>query len=165
MINRLKTRISIILLGCVSTFIACDNQTSYIEVVNNSDRPIMYVLSENDQLTGVPPYSQSQWDGGLRNISSEDNSYFVPAHLSTKNFAENWESYVMNNCQDSTLRVFIFDPDVLQKHTWEEIKRGDMFLTRIKINLEAIKKAKWQVVYSDDLSFVRDKYEKKSVVD
>lgn len=156
MINKLKMRISIILLSCVSTFIACDNHTSFIEVVNNSDRPIMYVLSENDQLTGIPPYSQSQWDSGLKNINSEDNSYFVAAHSSTKNFGKSWESYIKNNCQDSTLRVFIFNPDVLQKHTWEEIKRGDMFLTRIKINLEAIKKAKWQVVYSDDLSFAED---------
>ncbi|MEO7990378.1 MAG: hypothetical protein ABI663_12605 [Chryseolinea sp.] len=109
----------------------------------------MYVLSENDQLTGIPPYSQSQWDTGLRNINSEDNSYFVQAHSFTKNFAKSWESYVMNSCQDSTLRMFIFDPDVLQKHTWEEIKRGDMFLTRIKIDLEALKKAKWQVIYND----------------
>jgi hypothetical protein len=157
MINTIKKSISIILLGCVSAFISCDNYTSYIEVVNDSDRPIMYVLSENDQLTGIPPYSQSQWDAGLKNINSEDNRYFVPAHSSTKNFAKSWESYVMNNCQDSTLRVFVFDPDVLQKHTWEKIKRGDMFLTRIKIDLEALKKAKWQVVYSDSLSFVGDK--------
>ncbi len=152
MIRTFKTTLSIILFGCVSTFSSCDNYTSYIEVVNNSDKPIMYVLSENDYLTGIPPYSQAQWDTGLRNINSEDNSYFVPARSSTKNFAKSWESYVRDNCQDSTLHVFIFNPDVLQKHTWEEIKRGDMFLTGIKIDLETLKKAKWQVVYHDSLS-------------
>ncbi len=152
MIKTLKKTIFIILISCVSTFIACDNNTSYIEVVNNSDKPIMYILSESDQLTGIPPYSQSQWEAGLRNIKSEDNSQFVPAHSSTKNFGKNWETYILKNCQDSTLRVFVFDPDVLQKHTWEEIKRGDRFLTRIKTDLTTLQKSQWQVVYSDGLS-------------
>src|SRR5690349_11004259 len=132
MIRIFKKMISVVLIGCVSMFFACDNNTSYIEVVNNSDKPIMYILSESDQLTGIPPYSQSQWEAGLKNINSDDNSQFVPAHSSTKNFGKNWETYILKNCQDSTLRVFVFDPDVLQKHTWEEIKRADRFLTRVK---------------------------------
>lgn len=140
-------------LYCGIVFLSgCDYYSSYIEVVNKTEKPIIFDLATTDTLDLRPPYTISEIKTGLRNLDGK-GSNFVLADSSTRVFTSDWKAVIQSEYADQTLRIFIFDPDTLQRYPWPKIRSENKYLHKFSIPLEALEQTDWRIVYSDSLLF------------
>jgi hypothetical protein len=133
----MKNRINLftLLIIFVSlTFYNCPElQHRYIYIKNNSDKPIYSGLSYSYPDTSLKKISQVPGNNGniSHKISTGEQS-ILPAD----NFAYN-----------TTMQVFIFDADIIEKQPWDSIMAHYWVLKRYQITESNMEKANWTITY------------------
>ena len=105
----------------------------YFVITNNANHIISYYVGESYPDT-VIVQSQPQ----LKEV--KPNSSFKESDWGT------WEER-FSKIAGKKISVFIFHPDTLNKHTWEEVRDGYMILKRYDLSLEDLKLLDFTITY------------------
>ncbi len=117
-----------------------DNCHYKINFINNS-KSILYVFYSTDsELTknGTPDPRFNSESKSLPNTTNEDALKFGNA-----------KPQCGENKFDSTpkLYVFVFDSQVLEANTWDDVKTNNLVLKRYDLTLQDLKNSNWTITY------------------
>lgn len=142
-----KNTIIIIMIMLIS----CDPVDDRLQIVNKSQNTIFYLYSKSDRmfppLTHIKKYHIENGDSieyDIHNKVAPNSTKFI--RILGKKV---WENYINTLCEDSTLRIFLFSKDTLEKYDWNYIEYNKMYLKKYYITVKYLEKQNWQIVYED----------------
>ncbi|GAB3830414.1 hypothetical protein GCM10028895_46480 [Pontibacter rugosus] len=114
---------------------------------------LFYRTSTTDSLDGLSPYNYSfevqggdtVWDVSRNLILPKDST-----HLQIIG-EDAWEDFINNDCEDSTLRVFIFTKGVLESFSWNTILKKQLYINKYNLTVENLQESNWKVKVSEPL--------------
>ena len=112
--------------------IAMDYQITF-DIVNEADHPIGYYIADGYPSGICNPDSLPETDDRVVYDTGKELKSGVLAHYRT------WERY-FEGLPCDTLSIFIFHTDTLNKYSWEEVRKGNMFLRRYDLGVEDVKR-------------------------
>jgi len=134
----------LIILAC-----ACDPIDKKIELSNKSSDVIFYSTSVNDSIMSRSPFlnafkinqSDTIWDESSNLLLSDSSKFLtiIGKHA--------WEDYINKRCRDSTLRIFIFNKELIEKVPWDTIVSKQLYTRKLTYKVKDLKKLNWRVEY------------------
>jgi hypothetical protein len=133
--------LSLLLLGC--------DPIDKIELHNRSSKVIFYSTSVNDSITGRNPFTNAYkinegdttWDESS-NLLLSDSSKFLT--IIGKNA---WVDYINKNCKDSTLRIFVFEKELIEQIPWDTLVAKQLYTKKFSYKVKDLEKLNWQIEY------------------
>lgn len=58
-----------------------------------------------------------------------------------------WETHIDEKCQDSTLRVFFFEKELIMQIAWDTILEKQLYSKKLEFTVSDLEKVNWKVVY------------------
>ena len=82
-------------------------------------------------------------------------SYFHPSQKNIICCEENRDAFFSRNCIENTfdrdgfdtIYVFIFDAEVVENTSWEDVARDYLVLKRYDLSLDDLKQLDWKITY------------------
>ncbi len=124
--------------------LGCDPTDDRLTIVNESNDDVFYSLSINDTVTNNP----------VRILDSKDTIWRESNIILTNTFIRHsligpneWEYFINRNCEDSTLRVFIFKKEFILNTSWDSIVAKQTYSKKYKLTVKDLDKLNWRVTY------------------
>jgi len=132
-----------ILVG-FALLISCDPYDTRLTIENRTDEIIFYSISVNDSIRNSSPLV----------IDNEDtiwtqSSLILPDSVASEVILgrDGWKYFINEDCLDSTLRVFLFDKNLVLETPWDTIYAKQKYLKKYEMSVEDLEKANWRLVY------------------
>jgi hypothetical protein len=126
-----------------SVCISCDPIDDRLTIVNNTNRTVFFEISNKDHFDNYPLRMQkldTLWD----------YVNFVKAKQELKQpliGKRRWERYINQDCQDSTVRIFLFERDLLISASADSLLANQLYSSKFSFKVEDLKKLNWRVEY------------------
>ena len=144
----------VFLFACLTSLMfCCDHYASVLEIENKTNQPIIFSFSRTDSIEIKPAYTMDDLKKGLKNLNDKESSCFIAARSKHREFRNSW-SAIIDNSFSGTLRVFIFDPDTLQKYPWSDVRDKNRYIHRFKFSTDALRRMNWRIEFSDSVRLV-----------
>lgn len=134
----------ILIISSVLFFISCDPMDDRLTIVNKTKDDIFYSLSTIDSVSINP----------LRIVNSADTVFFDSQIVLADSIYKHgligpneWEYFINRDCQDSTLRIFIFEKKLILNTPWDSIVAKQQYSKKYELTVKELEKLNWQVVY------------------
>jgi len=141
-----------ILSSCIFTY---DPPPSYVDsrmtLTNSSPQRIYYLLLDKDSLDKNHEISLYWTYSRKVNGTEFTDTVFSKSvdagnrdtlHLFDKKWGEEIESY-----QDKKLRIFLFEREILESYSWDEIVADQIYSKRMIYSVNDLEKLDWRLVY------------------
>ncbi|MGC3977362.1 MAG: hypothetical protein QM751_03480 [Paludibacteraceae bacterium] len=132
----------LLLQGCP----AIDLPPKFINVYNKTDSTIFVAYSFNDTLDLLRPLNFSDtiyWQGHFE--------YYEPRYKIEANKQGSIDTcgrrQLLENIPDKRIRLFFIRESILNKYSWAEICKNQLFDTKITLTVSDLEKCKWKIVY------------------
>jgi len=125
----------------------CDPVDRRLTLVNYSDRLIFYSVSVNDSIMGRSPLVAS-YEISRGDTIWDESSNLVPAGKKKSLVIigkDAWVYYINRVCEDSTLRVFVFDKDLITSTTWDTLVSTRRYTHKITAKVKDLEKSNWEI--------------------
>ena len=123
---------------------SCDQFDARLIIANKSENEIFFNLSQTDSVIEYSPLRTYNNDTIL-----EESNYLLPSD-SMHQLAMGvnmWERHINEECQDSTLRVFFFDKELIMEIPWDTILKKQLYTKKLEYTVSDLEKVNWKVVY------------------
>jgi hypothetical protein len=121
----------------------CDPTDNKLKIRNDTEGVIFYSLSKNDSFLKNPLYIVGN-DTILENSNMVSaNSNFYHALIGPNE----WEYFINRDCEDSTLRVFIFTKEFIMNNRWDSLVHNQQFSRKIEASVTDLQKSNWEILY------------------
>ncbi len=133
---------SIALSLLILLFSACDFNDNKLVIENKSSQPVYYLAYPDTivQLSSVENFSEIPY---VR-INTNDSTHAL--------FARRSEGGLINKinsvCKDSTLKIFFFSVDSVNKYGWSKILTLKKY-NRYDYSVNILDSLKWRIIYSN----------------
>ena len=112
----------------------------YIEVVNESDKPIKHFLAMGGEFGSSYPDSLPDTDKYVFQI--------LPSKTYLYQSRSPWsEVFTDVKLPKDTLSVYFFSPDTLNAYSWQRVRREDKFLKRYDLSVEDLNRSNFKIVF------------------
>lgn len=142
---------NILLITLISILSNCDPIDKRIYLKNSSDDLVFYSISVSDTVMGRSPFVNSHRIVGQDTIWDESSNLLLAD--SGKNLTiigkDAWEDYINNKCEDSTLRIFFFDKQLITTVPWDSIKTKRLATNKYSYKVKDLEKLNWKVEYKE----------------
>lgn len=145
-----KIKMSHFSLFLMFFFISCmDSYDSSLKVINQSNKSIFTVLSNNDDMFGSGYYEEfkdyqytnkdSVFSFKLKEIrpNVKYDCYGNPTH---------WETY-LRRTNDKKVRLFVIPKDTVDKYGWRIVFKNQIYFKKFKFSIEDLEKRNWEFTY------------------
>ena len=138
----MKTRLIILLLPFIFIGNTCknDDENCHERVIFINETNKTLYVKKNDGIL-LSKYAGYPYSDSYKTLPNEKNRYSL-LNLSSG------RSYCFENTLKDTLRIFIFEEDVLANHTWDEVVDNYLVLRRYDLSLSDLQELNWQISYS-----------------
>lgn len=132
----------------------CDQVDRRLTIVNKTSKAVFFVLSKDSILDENNPNYKKQ----IYTISNKADTHWTTQDYFVKPKSEKqseilgingWTSFINQDCQDSTLYVFVFDAVDFSNNSWEGVKNKNLYRARLPLKVEDLEKIYWKVVIKD----------------
>lgn len=129
----------------VAIFLAtsCD-PVDNITIVNESNRIVLFQYSLDGSFPKQSPYRENVKIGELSDL-------VMPNSETKMELISSWERFIKKNFKNETFCLYMFDLDTLRKYPWPVVKATGNYLHKYEIQVEALKKMEWRIVYNEEL--------------
>jgi len=122
-----------------------DTFDTKMTIINKTGETIFIALSKDGQFKNSPiSYDSIRkdtiWDN-MRWTPSMDSSIHIPPSLG------NWENYINEKSQDSTLTVFIFDKELLKNAAPDSLVKHQLYTKKYTYKVKDLDKLNWRIEY------------------
>lgn len=125
---------------------AVDPPPKFIRIDNKTDSTIFVAYSLNDTLEILHPLKlldTIRWRGNFE--------YYEPRYKIKANKQGSIDTcgrkQLIENIPDKRIRLFFIRESILNKHSWTEICKNQLFDTKMTFTVSDLEKCKWTVVY------------------
>lgn len=105
-----------------------------ITIKNNTYEDVWYLMSYNYPDTSAP--SNNEY---LSLIRSKSAGY--------EDSKKKWDKVFAEDIQGDKLMIFIFDNEIVENYSWDQIRDNYMVLKRIEVSLQELKDNKYEINY------------------
>jgi len=141
----LKFKALIILVSIFLNRCVIDTFDMRLKVVNKTEKTIFVDLSKSGYFKSHPVLIDSIKMDTLWNymkwvnpLDSVDN---IPRSQGS------WEAYINEECQDSTLTVFIFDKPLLKSTSPDSLVSNQLYSKKFSYKVKDLEKLNWRIEY------------------
>jgi len=134
--------VSIILLRC-------DPIDKRLVLANDSDDLVFYTMSPNDSIRGRSPFFHSyKVEQGDTVWDESSDLLLADSSKSVAMIGRNaWEKYINTRCKDSTLRIFVFEKNLITKVPWDSLMSKQLYTKKFAYKVKDLEKLNWRVEY------------------
>lgn len=121
---------------------SCDPGDGKLILINNSDNSVYYSVELCEDSIRVFPitYKEGKIDTLFSNIIEAKEEKQVVAPM------DKWE-YFINECKDSTLRIFFFSKELIRTAGKDSIMKHQIYSKRERLKVKDLEKLNWRVTY------------------
>lgn len=120
-----------------------------IEFHNESGQVIFYSTSFNDSITGRDPFINSY------KITEGDTIWDESSNLLLRDSSKSltiigkdaWVDYINERCEDSTLRIFVFEKELIERIPWDSIVAEGIYTKKFSYKVKDLEKLNWRIEY------------------
>lgn len=123
---------------------SCDRFDGKLIIANQTNEIIFFYVSETDSISGYSPIRVYNNDTILEESDLIQPNSSMRQYLMGNNV---WETYINEKCQDSTLRVFFFQEELITKIPWDTIIEKQLYSRKIENSVSELEKLNWKVAY------------------
>jgi hypothetical protein len=136
---------NLVLAIAVVLFIGCDPYDSRLTIVNNTQDTIFWKLSDKEQEQWSSPVFYDEQN----NIVWNESSIVLPDSIDKDYMLgrNGWEDFINERFEDSTLRVFIFEKELVLNTPWDTIVEKQIYTKKYAITVKKLEKLNWRIVY------------------
>ena len=133
-----------LLFFAILCLFGCDPYDRRLTVVNNSNKDILYKISDNDSISKSSQLRIS----GKDTIWNESTIVFSDSSSKISMPGRNgWEEYINEDCSNQKLRIFLFDKELISTVPWERIYQEQKYTKKYELTVEELKQMSWEVNY------------------
>lgn len=133
----------------VAIIISCDPIDKRLTISNDSDEILFYITSASATLDGRSPFKNSfKIENGDTIWDESSNIIFPSSSKSPAIIGRNgWEDFINEDCEDSKLRIFVFEKNLIDRVPWDTIVTRQYFSKKYEFNVQDLEKLNWRVEY------------------
>ncbi len=128
---------------------ACDPIDKRLTLRNESEDLIFYAMSPNDSIRGRSPLISSYrieqadtlWDESSNLLLSDSGKSVAMIGRNA------WENYINERCKDSTLRIFVFEKNLITQVPWDTLVIKQLYSKKFTYKVKDLEKLNWRVEY------------------
>lgn len=119
---------------------SCDYVDDTLSIKNETEKDVYCFINIDSLEHMYKPNVNQSYKGVIQSIKPGiQRKILIPGP-----HGEAWINYVLT-AHDSTLNLYLFSRDTLEKYTWSEIIKNKRYDTILKFHYNILKKKKWMI--------------------